>query len=170
MSLALDARKTLTEGLRLFPASAQDEVVLSAAPSGVRLSGVAVEELQLHGEKFGLGVSPGVAAIPGIGPIECLVFGNFRSAAVDIKPMDLRVRKGKVLCAAGEEAIFDEARVLRRSLASRCTLPLIWCVGSRRNGAARSKAGVLVVCGSARYLAMVISREFAKGRSQPRGA
>lgn len=171
MSLVLYARQTLNEGLqRLFSARAKDEALVSALPVGVRLSGVAVQDLQLHGEKFGLGVQPGLVALPGIGPSECLVFGSFRSAAVDLNPMDLRVRNGKVFNEAGEEAVLDEARVLRRSLSSRCALPLIWCVASRRNGAARSKAGVLVVCGSARYLAMVISREFAKMRSHHPGA
>lgn len=170
MSLVLQARKTLIRGLLRFLPEAPVNEVATRPAAGVRLSGIAVEDLQLHGEKFGLGVMPGVPEMPGIGPVECLVFGGFCSAAVDIKPIELRVRDGKVLNADGDEAHFDEARVLRRSMVSRCTLPLIWCVVSRRNGVARSKSGVMVVCGSARYLAMVISREFAKGSSQTSGA
>lgn len=129
--------------------------------TGLRVAGYAVDELNSHCSQLGLAVVSGIAAISGLGPVDCLVYGGKMSAVVDIKAKDLLVADGRLLYPSGEEAVFDEFRVLhRRSAGQRNSLPVIWCARARKNAMERTSSGVMVVAGSARYLAMMISAEF----------
>ena len=129
--------------------------------TGLRVAGAAVDDLVMHCSQLGMAVVSGIAVVSGLGAIDCLVYGGKQSAVVDIKATDLLVVNGRLLYPSGEEAAFDEFRVLHRSDAGqRNSLPVIWCARTRKNTMERTKSGVMVVAGSARYLAMMLSTEF----------
>ena len=144
-------------------AAAPGNQVKAGASTGTSLgvAGYAVDDLAAHCTQLGMAVVSGIAVINGLGPVDCLVYGGKQSAVVDIKATDLLVADGKLLYLSGEEAVFDEFRVLHRSDAGqRNSLPVIWCARIRKNTMERTSSGVMVVAGSARYLAMMISAEF----------
>ena len=111
----------------------------------------------MHGEQLGFAVLPGKAEIPGIGPAECTVFGRLQAAAVDIKPIELGRAGALAWREQGEMALEAEDKLRERSKAAMCALAVIWCARSSINSMYWQEPDVLIVGGSARFAAMVIS-------------
>lgn len=111
----------------------------------------------MHCEKLGLAVLAGKEQIPGIGPSECTVFGQLRAAAIDIKPIELGRAGALAWRERGVVALEAEERLRQRSQAAKCARAVIWCARSSSNSLYWQEPGILIIGGSARFTAMVIS-------------